>query len=423
MNKQATWPFNCFFAATLLLCLLFLFKAITDININELYGSFLSLLFYTIILAAVQQLPVTLPFQAEVTVDFAIVFSAILIFGSSISIILVFIATFITEFSRHKVMPLYKSIFNINLYVIIVGVASFIYNKIGGIPGQINLNQDILRIIILIFAYLFVNVSLVTIALSLLENKRSYLIFFNNFKWALPNYIALAPLGILLALIYLNIGVLGVLLFLIPLLTARHSFQLYMNMRKVYLDTIQALATTIEAKDPYTHGHSDRVAKYSLIIAEEMNLSGDFINMLKYAALLHDIGKIGIPEQILNKPGKLSESEFNKVKQHPELGASIVEKLDFLSKPATFIKSHHERLNGSGYPQGLCGEDIPLGAAILAVADAFDAMTTDRPYRKAWSVNETMAEIEKNSGIQFKAEVVQALKDSIEKGRIKINAG
>ena len=352
MNKQATWPFNCFFAATLLLCLLFLFKAITDININELYGSFLSLLFYTIILAAVQQLPVTLPFQAEVTVDFAIVFSAILIFGSSISIILVFIATFITEFSRHKVMPLYKSIFNINLYVIIVGVASFIYNKIGGIPGQINLNQDILRIIILIFAYLFVNVSLVTIALSLLENKRSYLIFFNNFKWALPNYIALAPLGILLALIYLNIGVLGVLLFLIPLLTARHSFQLYMNMRKVYLDTIQALATTIEAKDPYTHGHSDRVAKYSLIIAEEMNLSGDFINMLKYAALLHDIGKIGIPEQILNKPGKLSESEFNKVKQHPELGASIVEKLDFLSKPATFIKSHHERLNGSGYPQG-----------------------------------------------------------------------
>ena len=320
-------------------------------------------------------------------------------------------------------MPLYKSIFNINLYVIIVGVASFIYNKIGGIPGQINLNQDILRIIILIFAYLFVNVSLVTIALSLLENKRSYLIFFNNFKWALPNYIALAPLGILLALIYLNIGVLGVLLFLIPLLTARHSFQLYMNMRKVYLDTIQALATTIEAKDPYTHGHSDRVAKYSLIIAEEMNLSGDFINMLKYAALLHDIGKIGIPEQILNKPGKLSESEFNKVKQHPELGASIVEKLDFLSKPATFIKSHHERLNGSGYPQGLCGEDIPLGAAILAVADAFDAMTTDRPYRKAWSVNETMAEIEKNSGIQFKAEVVQALKDSIEKGRIKINAG
>ena len=423
MNKQATWPFNCFFAATLLLCLLFLFKAITDININELYGSFLSLLFYTIILAAVQQLPVTLPFQAEVTVDFAIVFSAILIFGSSISIILVFIATFITEFSRHKVMPLYKSIFNINLYVIIVGVASFIYNKIGGIPGQINLNQDILRIIILIFAYLFVNVSLVTIALSLLENKRSYLIFFNNFKWALPNYIALAPLGILLALIYLNIGVLGVLLFLIPLLTARHSFQLYMNMRKVYLDTIQALATTIEAKDPYTHGHSDRVAKYSLIIAEEMNLSGDFINMLKYAALLHDIGKIGIPEQILNKPGKLSESEFNKVKQHPELGASIVEKLDFLSKPATFIKSHHERLNGSGYPQGLCGEDIPLGAAILAVADAFDAMTTDRPYRKAWSVNETMAEIEKNSGIQFNAKVVQALKDSLEKGRINTNVG
>ena len=131
-----------------------------------------------------------------------------------------------------------------------------------------------------------------------------------------------------------------------------------MNMRKVYLDTIQALATTIEAKDPYTHGHSDRVAKYSLIIAEEMNLSADFIDMLKYAALLHDIGKIGVSEEILNKPGKLSENEFNQVKHHAELGASIVEKLDFLSKSATFIKFHHERLNGSGYPK-VYAEDIP----------------------------------------------------------------
>jgi putative nucleotidyltransferase with HDIG domain len=422
MIKHTPKSFRYFFILTSIISFLFLYTVIT-VKLNTLYDTFFSLLFFLVILIVAQHLPVTLPFQAEVTVDFAILLSIIIIFGSKISILLVCLSTALSEFKRRKIMPFYKSIFNINLYVIMVGAASFVYERFGGMPGQLDLYHDILRIIILIFAYLFVNVSLVTIALSLLENKRSYLIFFNNFKWALPNYLALAPLGILLAVIYLNIGIIGVLLFLIPLLTARHSFQLYMNMRKVYLDTIQALATTIEAKDPYTHGHSDRVAKYSLIIAEEMNLTGDFLNMLKYAALLHDIGKIGIPEQILNKPGKLSEYEFNKVKQHPELGASIVEKLDFLSKPATFIKSHHERLNGSGYPQGLCGEDIPLGAAILAVADAFDAMTTDRPYRKAWSVNEAMAEIEKNSGIQFMSEVVQALKNSLEKGRININAG
>jgi len=320
-------------------------------------------------------------------------------------------------------MPFYKSVFNINLYVIMVGIASFVYEKMGGQPGRIDLYQDILPIILMAFVYLFVNVSLVTAALSLLENQCSYIIFLSNFKWALPNYIALAPLGILLAIIYLNVGILGVFLFSIPLLTARHSFQLYMNMRKVYFETIQALATTIEAKDPYTHGHSDRVAKYSLIIAKEMNLPEDFSDMLKYAALLHDIGKIGIPEQILNKPGKLSESEFDKVKQHSALGASIVEKIDFLAESAKYIKSHHERLNGSGYPQGLKGDEIPLGAGILAVADAFDAMTSDRPYRKAWSIEAAMAEIEKNSGIQFKAEVVHALRNALKKGRIKVDAG
>ena len=392
MIKHTPKSFRYFFIFTLIISFLFL-STVIPIELNILYDSFLSRLFFLVILTAAQQLPVTLPFHAEVTVDFAILLSIIMIFGSKISILLVFISTVITEYKRRKIMPFYKSVFNINLYIIMAGTSSLLYEKLGGIPGQIDLTQihDILRIIVVTCTYLIVNVGLITIALSLLENKRGYLIFFNTIKLTLPNYIALAPLGSLLAVIYINIGIFGVLLFLIPLLTARHSFQLYMNMRKVYLDTIQALATTIEAKDPYTHGHSDRVAKYSLIIAEEMKLPGDFIDMLKYAALLHDIGKIGIPEQILNKPGKLSENEFNKVKQHPELGASIVEKLDFLSKSATFIKFHHERLNGSGYPQGLCGEDIPLGAAILAVADAFDAMTTDRPYRKAWKVNEAMA--------------------------------
>ena len=289
-------------------------------------------------------------------------------------------------------------------------------------PGQIDLNREIFRIVVLIFTYLLTNVGIVTIAVSLLENETTYFTFYNNFKWALPNYLALAPLGILLAVIYINIGISGVLLFLVPLLAARHSFQLYMNMRKVYLDTIQALATAIETKDPYTHGHSDRVAKYSLIIAEEMKLSGEFITQLHYAALLHDIGKIGIPEEILNKPKNLSEEEYEVVKQHPILGASIVEKLEFLAQPATFIKSHHERLNGTGYPQGLKEKEIPLGAAILAVADTFDALTSDRPYRKAWSAKAALEEIEKVSGVEFKSEVVEALKNALKKGSIKIDA-
>ncbi|HHX23556.1 MAG TPA: HD domain-containing protein [Thermoanaerobacterales bacterium] len=413
--------FSYFLIVIVLISLFFLFS-VTEINFYEMYGSFLGMLFFMVILTAAQQLPVTLPSQAEVTVDFAIVLSIIVIFGSKVSILLVFLSTLFTELKRRKIMPLQKSVFNIALYIIMVGTAGFVYEITGGVPGQIDLNREIFRIVVLIFTYLLTNVGIVTIAVSLLENETTYFTFYNNFKWALPNYLALAPLGILLAVIYINIGISGVLLFLVPLLAARHSFQLYMNMRKVYLDTIQALATAIETKDPYTHGHSDRVAKYSLIIAEEMKLSGEFITQLHYAALLHDIGKIGIPEEILNKPKNLSEEEYEVVKQHPILGASIVEKLEFLAQPATFIKSHHERLNGTGYPQGLKEKEIPLGAAILAVADTFDALTSDRPYRKAWSAKAALEEIEKVSGVEFKSEVVEALKNALKKGSIKIDA-
>lgn len=412
-----------YFGAIYLIAGIFIYYAFSGLNFYKILHLVPKILFIILFMVAAEHMPISLSDNAEVTVGFAIVLSSLLTFGTRLSIMTVLISSIITEFKRRKVMPLDKAAFNISMYVIMVGVAGCIYEKIGGIPGQFNIYSDLPRVLVLILSYLFINVGLVTIALSIYENKCISRIFFNNFKWALPNYLALVPLGILLSVIYTSIGMLAGLLFFTPLLVARHSFKLYMNVRKVYLDTIQALATTIEAKDSYTHGHSDRVARYCLIIAEEMNLSNDFINTLNYAALLHDIGKIGIPEEILNKPGKLSEEEFNKVKLHPELGASIVEKLDFLVKPAVFIKSHHERLNGSGYPQGLCGKDIPLGASILAVADAFDAMTSDRPYRKAWSVEETMVEIERNSGIQFQAEVVQALKQALEKGRIRVNAG
>jgi HD-GYP domain-containing protein (c-di-GMP phosphodiesterase class II) len=162
---------------------------------------------------------------------------------------------------------------------------------------------------------------------------------------------------------------------------------------------------------------------YSSIIAEEMNLPEDFLNTLNFAALLHDIGKIGIPDEILNKPGKLSEEEFDRIRIHPILGANIVEKIDFLAQASSYIRFHHERQNGRGYPEGLKGENIPLGAAILAVADAFDAMTSDRPYRRAWNLDDTLHEIESNSGIQFRPEVVEALKNAVKKGRIRIDAG
>ncbi|MDI3481806.1 MAG: hypothetical protein PWQ97_1461 [Tepidanaerobacteraceae bacterium] len=366
-------------------------------------------------------LSINLPKYGEVTVGFAILMASILVLGTKASIWVAFMAALFSELKNVFKKPFYKSLCNISVYVIMVGASGYIYEFLGGIPGNVNLYYDFFPIVVLIFTYLIINVSLITLGFSILNGEHLLNIFSSNFKWALPNYLALAPLGILLAIIYLNVGSPGVFLFLVPLLIARHSFQLYMNMRKIYLETIQALATAIEAKDPYTKGHSERVALYASIIAEEMNLSEEFVNTLNFAALLHDIGKIGIPDEILNKPGKLSEDEFDKIKTHPVLGANIVKKIDFLAQASSYIRYHHERQNGRGYPDGLEGDAIPLGAAILAVADAFDAMTSNRPYRNAWSLEDTLREIERNSGIQFRPDVVQALKNAVKKGRISLN--
>ncbi|MDN5313291.1 MAG: hypothetical protein PWQ68_2265 [Thermoanaerobacteraceae bacterium] len=416
MNKSTSKILFLFFVVIIAIYFLFISWD------NTILQNLTSFLLFTFLALMAEIMPINLPDGAEVTVGFAIFMASILVLGTRISVWIALIVALLSEIKRLLRLP-YNSLLNISIYVIMVGISGYVYEYMGGAPGQVNLLKDIIPILSLIFTYLVVNIVLITIGISIIKGEPIIHIFSSNFKWALPNYLALAPLGVLLAIIYINVGSLGIFLFLVPLLIARHSFQLYMNMRKIYLETIQALATAIEAKDPYTRGHSERVAMYSSIIAEEMNLPEDFLNTLNFAALLHDIGKIGIPDEILNKPGKLSEEEFDRIRIHPILGANIVEKIDFLAQASSYIRFHHERQNGRGYPEGLKGENIPLGAAILAVADAFDAMTSDRPYRRAWNLDDSLHEIESNSGIQFRPEVVEALKNAVKKGRIRIDAG
>ncbi|MDY6794225.1 MAG: GAF domain-containing protein [Actinomycetota bacterium] len=182
---------------------------------------------------------------------------------------------------------------------------------------------------------------------------------------------------------------------------------LYEDIEKSYFSTVKALAKAIEVKDPYTHGHSERVTGYALMIAEAMDLEEREKQKLKYAATLHDIGKIGIAGRVLNKAGALTEEEYTHVKTHPLLGDTIIEPVEFLQGPRPIILHHHERFDGKGYPDGLKGEDIPLSARILSVADAFEAMCSDRPYRKALPLQEAKEELLSNSGTQFDPEVVR----------------
>ncbi len=176
---------------------------------------------------------------------------------------------------------------------------------------------------------------------------------------------------------------------------------LFRNLQHAYFDTLSALTSAIDAKDSYTHGHSERVTQLSIELGEEMGFTPQRLENLRLAGMLHDIGKIGIPEAILNKPGRLTDEEFDVIKSHPDLGVRILAKVEFLTHVIPFIRHHHERFDGRGYPAGLRGEDIPPEARIITIADTWDAMTSNRPYRKAMDVKSALEEILRCKGSQF----------------------
>lgn len=184
--------------------------------------------------------------------------------------------------------------------------------------------------------------------------------------------------------------------------------QLYVRLQNNYQETVMALSNALELRDKVTAGHSDRVTAYSLIIGNEMGLSDEELLRLRLGALLHDLGKIGISDTILHKEGKLSEEEWAKMREHPELGCKIIRGIPFLEPAIDVVLSHHERWSGVGYPQNLSGEEIPLGARIFALADVFDALSMERSYKGAWAIEDVVAEIKKSAGTHFDPKVVDA---------------
>ncbi len=226
--------------------------------------------------------------------------------------------------------------------------------------------------------------------------------------WA--NLLTLAPLGWLMARMYElpGAGWWTALLFALPLFTTRVAYQRFVEMREMFTQTIGALAEAVDKRDPFTSKHSQRVRSISVDIGRQMRVSASELEALEWGGLLHDVGKIGVPDSILLKQGKLTREERITMNAHPVLGAQIIGPVDRLAPELPVIRHHHEWYNGSGYPDRLMGDEIPRLARILHVADAFEAMTADRPYRKALSVDQALAELRKFAGVQFDPEIVDA---------------
>ncbi|MCP4649248.1 MAG: response regulator [PVC group bacterium] len=183
-------------------------------------------------------------------------------------------------------------------------------------------------------------------------------------------------------------------------------------------DTIKALALALDARDHYTHGHSQEVTDYAVAIAGDMDLALEDIERIRDAGMLHDIGKIGIRDEVLLKPGRLTEEEYTQIKKHPEIGRKILEPVRSLADKIPLIYHHHERFDGHGYPEGLAGDNIPLGARILSVADAYQAMTSDRPYRKALPQEVAISELNKGRDKQFDSRIVDIFIDVLKKNKV-----
>ncbi len=377
-------------------------------------GNWLEFLFFVVLSAIAESLIIPLGDDSYVSIGFAIGMAAILLFDPWIAAVVLTLGTLFKVYTEDGELKhilntsFYKRYFNGSAYALSAlagGVANQFLSTLAPEPSFIGLS--VLGILGTFAGYVFFNLMIYSKLFSILQG-RQFGIVVNEQLWCIQNFAAIAPIGILMLFSYTRYGWFFASLIFGPLLLARYSFSMYMDMKKMYFETIRTLSNALDAKDEYTNGHSHRVAEYSVMIAERMKLSPKDIEKTKTAALLHDIGKIGIKDEVLNKPGKLDFKEFYEVQQHPEIGANILKDVSALKKVSTIVRYHHERFDGNGYPDSISGEELPIESAIIAVADAYDAMTSDRSYRKAMSHEAAIEIIRNASGTQFHPDVVTA---------------
>lgn len=366
------------------------------------------ILFFLALFTAGEVLYVPLPRGGGVSIGLAVGLASIAVYGPGIAALVTATGIVVAMLIVSREAGLARYAFNFGQSALSTFAAGIVFQAMGGNLRSTSLALNGLAFLGASAAFFAVNVVLVVAFVSSATDQTARTLW-PDVRHVLASYFALVPLGILVALIFVSYGIPGSLLFVVPLLFARFSFLQYLNTRNASLTVTQALAAALEAKDAYTRGHSDRVAAYAVEVGRELAMSEDDIEMLRYAAEMHDIGKIGISETLLNKPGSLSESELAEVRRHALIGADMVRKVEFLRGVSDTIKYHHEWYNGSGgYPQELTGEQIPRGARILMVCDSFDAMTSDRPYRHGLDREEAVRRLIEGAGTQFDPDIVDA---------------
>src|SRR5579871_1409717 len=327
--------------------------------------------------------------------------------------------------TRNRLDPV-KVLFNV--LGMMANASALCYVSYHWLDARINNNKPILLMVAALVFFL-ANTLPISVVIAFTEKKSSRRVWSECYFWSFPYYLVGAAVVGLVGLINWRAGWQTSLLVLPVIYWVYRSYRLYLGrleaekerveiekqhveqIASLNMRTIEALALAIEAKDHTTHTHLQRVRTYAVEIAKELNLAEAEIEALRAAALLHDIGKLAVPEQIINKPGKLSHEEFEKMKVHPIVGAEILERVAFPYPVAPIVRSHHERWDGSGYPEGLAGEQIPIGARILAAVDCLDALASHRQYRPALPLAEAMEKVKEKAGSWFDPQIVSILQN------------
>lgn len=260
-----------------------------------------------------------------------------------------------------------------------------------------------------------------TVVDTLLRERREYGFgeyWLLNYGRNLHHHFFTVVLGAIACVVYRSTGPVAFIAFAFPILLTRDAFKRWLDLRASKMEAVMALSSSVDARDKYTHDHSNRVSRLAGRLAREMGCAEATVEKIEGGALLHDIGKITVDTEVLSKPGPLSDDEMEIIRKHPLCSADIISRLRLLKESAEIVVQHHERPDGRGYPEGLRGHEISVGARILNVADAFDAMTTDRPYRKRRSLEEAMDELSSGSGSEFDPVVVEYLMRMIEDKKV-----
>lgn len=389
---------------------------------SSFYAPLLVLLAISVVLS--ENFALEVPGVGSTSISYPLTVAAIVVMGPAAGGMIALLSSVnLSDLRSRRPWPVL--LFNASQLLASASAAGLVYLLLGGrlllsmTPGGVVMTplvaEDFPWILLPLFACAVVsfllNDLLVALALNLWKGRRFRDVWIQGIVWMLPTQIALALVGFTIAQV-LAVEVLAFLLFVFPLVVARQVYQNYVSLRAAYVDTIKSLVNILEAKDPYTRGHSLRVSEYARELAEHYGLDQREQDLAEKAAVLHDLGKLGIPRAILTKAAGLSDSEAVLMRSHPQAGAEMVARIALLRELEPLIAAHHRHFDGGGYGTDTAAEGIPLISRILSVVDSYDAMTTARSYRPAMSHEAAVAELIRCAGTQFDPDIVRAFIES-----------